>query len=250
MTNSAVLEVRVGSRLWFDGEAWSVCEVDAATVRLNDGDGRYRTVTVAELIDTASPAESGHQQDPDGLPLPRNVAWASLSSKKRSSLEREVTVFSVLLESALDERASAVRRDLLGLDPVVSPLSSPALRTAAAVVAASGIFCTYAAQLAMGTAWRIGVDPTERTELVTSGPFAFVRNPIFTTALITFTGLALASRTLLPWRAWSWSMRASRCRSAPSEEPHLLATHGRAYADYAARVGRFVPGIGRLRPTS
>ena len=34
------------------------------------------------------------------------------------------------------------------------------------------------------------------------------------------------------------------------EEPHLLATHGRAYADYAARVGRFVPGIGRLRPTS
>lgn len=87
-----------------------MCEVDVATVRLNDGDGRYRTVTVAELIDTASPAESGHQPDPDGLPLPRNVAWASLSSKKRSSLEREVTVFSVLLESALDERASAVRR--------------------------------------------------------------------------------------------------------------------------------------------
>lgn len=110
MTNSAVLEVRVGSRLWFDGEAWSVCEVDATTVRLHDGDGRYRTVTVAELIDTASPAGSGHQPDPDGLPLPRNVAWASLSSKKRSTLEREVTVFSVLLESALDERASAVRR--------------------------------------------------------------------------------------------------------------------------------------------
>ena len=110
MTNSAVLEVRVGSRLWFDGEAWSVCEVDATTVRLNAGDGRYRTVTVAELIDTASPAESGHQPDPDGLPLPRNVAWASLSSKKRSSLEREVTVFSVLLESALDEQAIAIRR--------------------------------------------------------------------------------------------------------------------------------------------
>lgn len=32
------------------------------------------------------------------------------------------------------------------------------------------------------------------------------------------------------------------------EEPHLLATHGQAYAHYAARVGRFLPWIGRLRP--
>ncbi|OLT22313.1 isoprenylcysteine carboxyl methyltransferase [Ornithinimicrobium sp. CNJ-824] len=140
--------------------------------------------------------------------------------------------------------------DLLGLDPVVSPLSSPALRTAAAVVAASGIFCTYAAQLAMGTAWRIGVDPTERTELVTSGPFAFVRNPIFTTALITFTGLALASPSLVALAGLVLVYAGIQMQVRAVEEPHLLATHGRAYADYAARVGRFVPGIGRLRPTS
>jgi protein-S-isoprenylcysteine O-methyltransferase Ste14 len=30
------------------------------------------------------------------------------------------------------------------------------------------------------------------------------------------------------------------------EEPYLLRTHGEAYAAYAARVGRFVPGLGRL----
>ena len=30
------------------------------------------------------------------------------------------------------------------------------------------------------------------------------------------------------------------------EEPYLLAMHGAAYAAYAARAGRFVPGIGRL----
>ena len=111
MTNSAVLEVRVGSRLWFDGEAWSVCQVNATTVRLHDGDGRYRTVTVAELVDTASPAEPGHQADPEGLPLPRNVAWASLPSKRRSSLDKEMTVFTRLLEvSGSGEQASAVRR--------------------------------------------------------------------------------------------------------------------------------------------
>jgi protein-S-isoprenylcysteine O-methyltransferase Ste14 len=31
-----------------------------------------------------------------------------------------------------------------------------------------------------GASWRIGVDPDERTTLVTSGPFAIARNPIFT----------------------------------------------------------------------
>jgi len=30
------------------------------------------------------------------------------------------------------------------------------------------------------------------------------------------------------------------------EEEHLEALHGSAYRDYAARVGRFVPGVGRL----
>jgi protein-S-isoprenylcysteine O-methyltransferase Ste14 len=31
------------------------------------------------------------------------------------------------------------------------------------------------------------------------------------------------------------------------EEPYLLRTHGSSYASYAARVGRFVPGVGLLR---
>ncbi len=31
------------------------------------------------------------------------------------------------------------------------------------------------------------------------------------------------------------------------EESHLRRLHGSRYAAYAARVGRFVPGLGRLR---
>ncbi|WP_240749083.1 methyltransferase family protein [Mycobacterium paragordonae] len=31
-----------------------------------------------------------------------------------------------------------------------------------------------------------------------------------------------------------------------AEEPYLRRLHGTAYIDYASRVGRFVPGIGRL----
>jgi protein-S-isoprenylcysteine O-methyltransferase Ste14 len=32
------------------------------------------------------------------------------------------------------------------------------------------------------------------------------------------------------------------------EEPYLAAAHGRSYANYASRVGRFVPGLGKLSP--
>jgi len=32
------------------------------------------------------------------------------------------------------------------------------------------------------------------------------------------------------------------------EEPYLLRSHGAAYADWASRTGRFLPGVGRLDP--
>ncbi|ROS26265.1 isoprenylcysteine carboxylmethyltransferase family protein [Cellulomonas sp. PhB150] len=136
--------------------------------------------------------------------------------------------------------------EILGPDPGASPFGSPVLRTAALVVAAVGVACTYAAQLAMGTAWRIGVDPAERTTLVTSGPFALVRNPIFTAALITFAGLAMASPNLVSLLGLGAVYAGIQMQVRGVEEPHLLATHGVTYAAYAARVGRFLPGIGRL----
>lgn len=42
-----------------------------------------------------------------------------------------------------------------------------------------GIASTFVAQVHMGRSWRIGVDPSDHTELVTTGTFALVRNPIF-----------------------------------------------------------------------
>jgi protein-S-isoprenylcysteine O-methyltransferase Ste14 len=45
--------------------------------------------------------------------------------------------------------------------------------------------------LAMGESWRVGVNETEHTELVTTGPFGLVRNPIFTAVLTTGAGIAL-----------------------------------------------------------
>ncbi|PYG00280.1 Phospholipid methyltransferase [Georgenia satyanarayanai] len=58
-------------------------------------------------------------------------------------------------------------------------------------MAIAGFAGVLAAQAAMGSSWRTGVDPTERTGLVTSGMFAVVRNPIFTAMLTALLGLTL-----------------------------------------------------------
>jgi protein-S-isoprenylcysteine O-methyltransferase Ste14 len=105
------------------------------------------------------------------------------------------------------------------------------------------------AQFAMGDAWRIGVDLSERTELVTRGPFSLVRNPIFAAMIPSFAGIALLSPTAVTIAGAALLMVALQLQTRLIEEPYLLAVHGERYAAYAAAVGRFLPAIGRLHTT-
>ena len=96
----------------------------------------------------------------------------------------------------------------------------------------------------MGDSWRVGVDPEERTELVTGGPFELVRNPIYSAMLPTVFGLVLMVPSVLAIAAFVALVVALELQVRLVEEPYLLQVHGDAYADYAARVGRFVPEWG------
>lgn len=116
-----------------------------------------------------------------------------------------------------------------------------------AVLAIGGLLATAGAQLAMGEAWRIGVDPAERTQLVTGGPFALVRNPIYAGMIPFFAGIALLVPNVLTIVGAVLLVVALELQTRLVEEPYLREVHGAAYADYSARVGRFLPGLGRLR---
>ncbi len=116
-----------------------------------------------------------------------------------------------------------------------------------AVLASLGIVITLVAQFAMGDAWRIGVDPSERTELVTHGPFSVVRNPIFTAMTPSFAGIALLAPNAVTVAGAIFLIVALELQTRLVEEPYLLRVHGTQYTAYGARVGRFLPGIGRLR---
>ncbi|MEV0453874.1 methyltransferase family protein [Catellatospora methionotrophica] len=135
--------------------------------------------------------------------------------------------------------------DLAGLPPV-AVLDHTWLRLAGLALAATAAAATFAAQVAMGASWRIGVDETERTALITGGPFRLVRNPIFTAAIGVLTGIAMAVPNWIAIVGLAAAVFGVQVQVRRIEEPYLLRTHGDAYRSYAARVGRFVPGLGRL----
>jgi|WetSurMetagenome_2_1015567.scaffolds.fasta_scaffold45918_3 protein-S-isoprenylcysteine O-methyltransferase Ste14 len=85
------------------------------------------------------------------------------------------------------------------------------------------------------------------TYLVTTGPFAFVRNPLYVGNMLLYAGIGLMSMALFPWLqvgalAWfylQYSMIVSQ------EEEYLSGQFGTAYDEYRRHVPRFLP---RLSP--
>ena len=122
---------------------------------------------------------------------------------------------------------------------------SPTMLTFGAVLMLIGAALVWRAQNDMGAAWRVGIDPTERTGLVTHGLFQFCRNPIYLglqIGLCGFIGLVPSyfTVTLLMLASVLFQVQARL------EEVHLLSQHGELYSDYCHCVGRFLPWTGRF----
>jgi protein-S-isoprenylcysteine O-methyltransferase Ste14 len=131
------------------------------------------------------------------------------------------------------------------LNPIES-LDVDGLHVIGIALAAAGGLAVFAAQLGMGASWRIGVSEDQGTDLVTTGWFTLVRNPIYAAMIVGWTGFALIVPTWLAFAAVVVIAIGLELQVRFVEEPYLLRTHGDEYARYASRVGRFVPSVGRL----
>ncbi|MBP9035557.1 MAG: hypothetical protein KBG29_16810 [Pseudomonadales bacterium] len=95
------------------------------------------------------------------------------------------------------------------------------------------------AQAQMGASWRIGIDSARPTALVQHGLFARSRNPVFLAMRVALLGFFL----VLPSAASAAVLVAGEILMQVQvrlEEEHLAALHGAAYADYCARVRRWL----------
>ena len=98
---------------------------------------------------------------------------------------------------------------------------------------------TVIAQGHMKISWRIGIDSDTKTELITSGLFAFSRNPIFFGMILSLVGLFLTTPNALTvlFLALGYVLIQIQIRL---EEEFLTKEHGQDYMIYKQKVRRFI----------
>ena len=106
-----------------------------------------------------------------------------------------------------------------------------------------GISVASYSQFAMGTNWRIGVDPDEVTDLVKSGIYSKIRNPIYTGCILHGVGILLLAPNFMVLVTGTIGYIAIRAYVSQIEEPYLIKLHGQDYLDYMDRTNSFFPKL-------
>jgi protein-S-isoprenylcysteine O-methyltransferase Ste14 len=107
------------------------------------------------------------------------------------------------------------------------------------VVVAGGFGFAVWARVHLGRNWGMPMTVKEEPELVTSGPYRFVRHPIYTGILTAVVGTALAINLLV--LVVAVAVAAFFIYSARVEERNLGAIFPIAYPAYRARTKMLIP---------
>lgn len=126
-----------------------------------------------------------------------------------------------------------------------SPRASRGRRFAGALLAAAGLGLMLWAFLTMRRHHTTVVPWARVDELVTSGPYAHVRNPIYAADALIYLGASLRLGSLWPLLALPAVLGALRRWVIEPEETYLSETFGRRYARYRSAVPALVPAWGR-----
>jgi protein-S-isoprenylcysteine O-methyltransferase Ste14 len=120
--------------------------------------------------------------------------------------------------------------------------SGPVTEWAGAAIVAAGFAFTVWARVHLGTNWSGIVTVKRDHTLITSGPYAIVRHPIYTGLLLAFAGTAIALGEVRGVLAVAIAT-ASLWRKLRLEERWMGEQFGDAYERYRCRVRALVPFV-------
>jgi protein-S-isoprenylcysteine O-methyltransferase Ste14 len=95
--------------------------------------------------------------------------------------------------------------------------------------------------------WATGHLAKDR-QLATTGPYAYIRNPLYAGTALAALGIVIASRSIWLALIFAAAFLLVYLPAIELEEHHLRDIFPE-YAAYAARVGRFVPALSRRKST-
>jgi len=134
-----------------------------------------------------------------------------------------------------------VRLDLGPLNLHFLP-SAPWMNLASVALVAAGVGLSFWARYHIGQYWSSTVSLKEDHRIVETGPYAYLRHPIYSGIILAILGSVLTSGT---YRALAGFLVivAALCLKASREEQLLSGELGSAYTDYRRHTGFLVPKL-------
>ena len=164
------------------------------------------------------------------------VTWVAAGWRKKRSVRRSVVpgfagfvVVIVLLHYLLPRLP----------ERLAAPSPSLARGVLGDILCVIGVAYAIWARLALGSNWGLPMSQREQPELVTAGPYARVRHPIYTGIMLALLGTAVA--TGIGALVVALAFVAYFLASAFREERHLRTEFPEAFPAYQARTTRFIP---------
>ncbi len=167
---------------------------------------------------------------------------ASAISAKRSVKKRSwsnfavraffIIVVIVILESKAFSHFDA-KYSTTTQDPIVGSIG--------VLLCAVGVAFAIWARIHIGRNWGMPMAVQQGAELATTGPYAYVRNPIYSGAMIAFIGTALVIG--LWWLIPSALMSVYFIYSAKQEERLMMQQFPNRYPEYKKRTKMIIPFV-------
>lgn len=114
----------------------------------------------------------------------------------------------------------------------------------AVLLGVAGVGIALAGLLGLGSALTPSPIPRQGGTLVTSGIYGVVRHPIYTGIVVAASALALIGASW--WHLALFVALVVLLEAKARWEERMLLSRYPEYRDYSARVGRFLPGIGKI----
>jgi protein-S-isoprenylcysteine O-methyltransferase Ste14 len=141
-------------------------------------------------------------------------------------------IAAVLRSPSLREALTQIQR---------SASQSSLLAWSGVVLCVLGFGLAFYARWHLGRNWGMPMSRKEQPELITSGPYASIRHPIYTGLLLAILGSAMGVN--VSWALILIPVGAYFILSARREESAMLQLFPVQYAAYLARTGMLVPRL-------
>lgn len=120
------------------------------------------------------------------------------------------------------------------------------IEMAGVAITAAGIALAMWARWHLGMNWSSAVAIREKHELIRTGPYRFMRHPIYSGILIGFAGTALVRGEVSGIAGFGIALIAFYCK-ARKEESYLTQEFGLRFAEHLKQTGMFLPVFMKLR---